>query len=110
MAMQNLRPASKKYTIYGAAGTSSASNQISTSEGIIVRGALITGGSGGTTARIRDSRNGAVQSGSAPTDILIGANAGETNAIPIQFLVTQGLYFVLEQGGNTNGEATIFYD
>ena len=110
MAMQHLRPASKKWTVFGAAGLASAERQISTSEGIIVRGIIVTGGLTSSAARIRDSRDGSGNAGPLPSDILVSANAGETSAVPIQFVTTQGLFIELEQGGADNGEATIFYD
>ena len=106
MAMQNLRPASKKYTLTSA----ETFKQLATSGGIIIRGVIVTGGGGSAALRIIDSRNGAGEAGPGPQNILVGANAGESSSPPIQWLMDQGLYIELEQGGVSNGEATIFYD
>ena len=107
MAMQNLRPASKKYTIVGSG---ESSKQIATSGGIIVRGVIVTGQSTGATVRIIDSRAGSGETGPGPTNYIVAANAGESTCDPIQHVMEQGLYIELEQGINTPSEATVFYD
>ena len=107
MAMQNLRPASKKYTLVG---TGETFKQIATSGGIIVRGVIVTGQSTSAIVRIIDSRNGVNEVGPGPTNYIVAANAGESTCDPIQHLMEQGLYVELEQGVNTPSEATIFYD
>ena len=107
MAMQNLRPASKKYTLVG---TGETSKQISTSGGIIVRGAKVTGQGTAAVLRIMDSRNGSAEAGASPNHSILAANAGETVSDSTQYVMDQGLYIELEQGINTSSEATIYYD
>lgn len=104
--MQNLRPASKKYTLT----SSETSKQLATSGGIIVRGVIVTGGGGSAAVRVFDSRSGVGEAGPGPGNYLVAANAGESTCDPIQHVMEQGLYIELEQGANSNGEATIFYD
>ena len=106
MAMQNLRPASKKYTLT----SSETSKQLATSGGIIVRGVIVTGGGSSATLRVFDSRSGSGEVGAGPTHYIVGANTGESTVSPIQHVMDQGLYIELEQGAPFNGEATIFYD
>ena len=107
MAMQALRPASKKYTLVG---TGETSKQIATSGGIIVRGAIVTGQNTAAALRVIDSRNGSGEAGSGPGNYLLAANSGESVPHNIQHSMEQGLYIELEQGANTPSEATIFYD
>ena len=107
MAMQNLRPASKKYTLVGSGETS---KQLATSGGIIIRGVIVTGQSTSATVRIFDSRSGSGEAGPGPTNYIVAANSGESTVNPIQHLMEQGLYIELEQGVGTPSEATIFYD
>ena len=104
--MQNLRPASKKYTLT----SNEISKQIATSEGVIVMGVIVTGGSGSAVVRVFDSRNGSVDAGPGPNNYKLAANAGESTVSSIQHVMTQGLYIELEDGAGFNGEATIFYD
>ena len=106
MAMQNLRPASKKYTLT----VLEQGKQIATSGGVIVRGVIVTGGTGAAVVRVLDSRSGSGEAGPGPQNYLVTANAGESTISTIQHVMEQGLYIELEQGGNSNGEATIFYD
>ena len=105
--MQNLRPASKKYTLVG---TGETSKQLATSGGIIVRGAKVTGQSTSAVLRIMDSRNGANEAGAGPQNSILAANAGETVPDATQYVMDQGLYIELEQGAGTPSEATIYYD
>ena len=105
--MQNLRPASKKYTIVG---TGETSKQIATSGGIIVRGVKVTGVSTSALVRVIDSRNGSAEAGPGPGNNITAANSGESFLDSTQYVIEQGLYIELEQGINTPSEATIFYD
>lgn len=106
MAMLNLRPATKKHTVFAG----HLSQQIATSGGIIIRGIIVTGGGGSAVLRVIDSRNGAGEAGPGPLNYIVAANAGESTPDSIQHVMEQGLYVELEQGGDSNGEATIFYD
>lgn len=103
------RPASNNWTVYGVPAAASASRQLATSA-ITIRGIKVTGGGGGTTVRIRDSNNGSAESGPGPQSYTVAANAGETNTMNIQHEFIQGLYIAIEQNGDGNGDATVFYD
>lgn len=105
MAMHNLRPASKKYTLRKG----ETSRQLATSA-VIVRGAIVTGGGSSIVLRIFDSRNGSEEAGPAPHNYMIAANTGESTVSQIQHTMDKGLYIEIEQGDAFNGEATIFYD
>ena len=105
MAMHNLRPASKLYTLTG----SELSKQLATSA-IIIRGVLVTGGGSSAVIRLINSRVGSGEEGPGPGNYIVAANAGESTPSLIQHNFDQGLYIELEQGGAQNGEATVFYD
>ena len=106
MAMQNLRPAEKFYTIIGNQGETS--RQISTSA-CIVRGVIVTGASTSAIGRVIDSRNGSTFVGPAAKAYTVAANAGESTPSSIQHKMEEGLYIELEQGLNTPAEMTVFY-
>lgn len=106
MGVSTWRPASKKYTVNSA----ELSKQLTTSGGIVLRGVIVTGGGSSAAVRIIDSANGAGEAGPGPLNFLVAANAGESTADSIQVEMEKGLYIELEQGGSSNGEATVFYD
>lgn len=108
MAMQELRPASKKYTIIG--NQAEKFRQISTSPGVIVRGVIVTGASTSAVGRVIDSREGAGHAGPGHLNYIVAANGGESTVSSIQHVMEQGLYIELEQGLNTSAEMTVFYD
>ena len=107
MAMQNLKPADKFYTIIGNQGEKF--KQVSTSP-CIVRGVIVTGVSTSALGRVIDSRDGAGFAGPASNAYIVAANSGESTVDPIQHTTLQGLYIELEQGLSTPSEMTVFYD
>lgn len=100
------RPAKYKYTVNGT----ELSRQLATSPGRVVRAVIVTGGGGSAVVRVIDSVNGTVETGPGPGNYVVAANAGESTGFYPYGLMERGLYIELEQGGSSNGEATVFYD
>ena len=106
--MIQLRPARYWYTI----NNSELSKQISTSPGREIVAVLVTGGGGAAAVRVYDSPVGSGEPSPSKDSFLLAANGGESTAFcpahPVLF--KKGLYIELEQGGSSNGEATVFYN
>lgn len=96
-----------KYTV----NSSNLSEQIAMSPHEVVA-VIVTGGSGGAAVRIYDSTDGANEPSPSIDSFLVAANGGESTAFcPAQAIpMFRGIYIELEQGGSSNGEATILYN
>lgn len=106
--MIQLRPARYWYTI----NSLELSKQIATSGGREIVAVLVTGGGGAAAVRLYDSPVGSGEPAPSKDAFLVAANGGESTAFcpahPVLF--KRGLYIELEQGGSSNGEATVFYN
>lgn len=97
-----------KYTV----NKNETSKQIATSGGVEIVAVIVTGGGGAAALRVYDSANGTVEDSPSANSFLVAANGGESTPFsPNQPIpMERGLYIELEQGGSSNGEATIFYN
>ena len=106
--MIQLRPARHWYTVNSA----ELSKQIATSGGREIVAVLVTGGGAAAAVRLYDSAFGSGEPSPSADSFLVSANGGESTpfcpAHPVLF--KKGLYIELEQGGSSNGEATVFYN